>query len=134
MRALGLDWGEQRIGVAVSDPLGMTALPLEHVHNDDGLIAALKGTIEKYSADTIVLGLPKNMDGSEGASAAKVKDLKDKLEVTLGITVKLWDERLTTKMAERVLIDSGVSRGKRKGIVDSISAAMMLQSYMDSIK
>jgi putative holliday junction resolvase len=134
MRILGLDWGEVRIGVAISDPLGITAQPQPYIVNDKHLIPNLKDLVIRYSISSIVLGNPKQMNGQPGISSGKVSLFKDKLIGALGINVLLWDERLTTKMAEKALISSGTSREKRKTIIDSISAGMMLQSYIDSIK
>lgn len=134
MRYLGLDWGERKVGVALSDPLGITAQPLPYVENNDRLLPTLNDLAQKNSVKEIVVGLPRNMNGTEGASADKVKALRDRLKKDLDMNVVLWDERLTTKMAERTLIDSGVSRSRRKSVVDSMSACFMLQSYMDSRK
>jgi len=134
MRLLGLDWGTSKVGIAISDPLGITAQPLHYLKNDATLMNAISSLIDKNSVEAIILGFPKNMNGSEGDSADHVKEFRDKLAGGLGIEVKLWDERLTTKTAMRTLIDSDVSRKKRKQIIDSASACVMLQGYMDSIR
>jgi putative Holliday junction resolvase len=134
MRLLGLDWGEIRIGVSVSDPLGMTALPLSYIKNDKNCIAELKDLIEKYDIGEIVVGLPKTLKGDLGVAASKVIGFCDVLKKQLDIKVSLWDERLTTKMARASLVGAGVSREKMKQSIDSYSASVMLQSSMDSRK
>lgn len=132
MRIIGLDWGEARIGVAVTDPLGITALPLFNIANNGEFIGKLKEVIKKYDAGEIVLGLPYRMRGGSGTAASKVNDFRKKICDEIPIKVVLWDERLTTKIAQRALSDLGSSRKKRKDLIDAASAGIMLQSYMDS--
>lgn len=132
MRILGLDWGEVRIGVAVSDPLGITAQPLITLNNDKDLIENLKGIIDKYHAEEIILGLPKQLDGRVGIAAGKAKDFCEKLQSELPLKVSLWDERMTTKIAQMYSRESGASRKKGKSFLDAATAGIMLQSYMDS--
>lgn len=134
MRIIGLDWGEARIGVAVSDPLGITAQPLFYIENNEKFVAKLKEVITKYDAGEIVLGLPYRMSGSPGIAASKVKDFCKKISGEIPINVILWDERLTTKIAQRALSDLGASRKKRKSFIDAASAGIILQGYIDSRK
>jgi putative Holliday junction resolvase len=132
MRILGIDWGESKVGIAVSDPLGITAQPLPYIKNDQSMFVQLKAIIEKFEIEIILLGYPRQMSGKEGIAASKVRSFCENIKNELNIPVNMWDERLTTKMAEKSLINAGISREKRKELVDSISASMMLQSYMDS--
>jgi putative Holliday junction resolvase len=132
MRIIGLDHGEKRIGVAVSDPLGLTAQPIAVIEPDQ-IIEELKMIIQEYGdVEEIVVGLPKKLSGELGPQAEKVlkfiEDLKDNLQVK----VTAWDERLTTAAAERSMIDAGLSRSKRKKIIDKSAAALILQSYLDN--
>jgi len=132
-RILGVDYGEKRVGLALSDPLGITAQNLEVIENrgDDALVRDLADRVKRHDARRVVLGLPRNMDGSAGPKARYVEALAQKLEAALGIPIIRIDERLTTRQAERVLIDADVSRAKRKKVVDKMAAALILQSYLD---
>lgn len=132
MRVIGLDWGEKRVGVAVSDPLGISALPVRSLDNDDKLIENLKNIIREYDAGEIVLGLPRQMSGASGAAASKTMKFCEKLSKELPIKVSLWDERLTTKAAQGAFQASGAPRKKRKAFIDAVAAGIMLQSYIDS--
>jgi putative Holliday junction resolvase len=134
MRLIGLDWGTARIGVAVSDPMGITALPLFSIENNEKFLGKLKETIGQYDAGEIILGLPKQMNGEQGIAAEKVKDFCKKIVSEIPVKVTLWDERLTTKIAQGSFIASGASRKKRKGFIDAAAAGIMLQSYIDSKK
>jgi putative Holliday junction resolvase len=134
MRIIGLDWGEARIGVAVSDPLGLTALPLDHLKNDNNVMPNIKKIIQKYNAEEIVVGRPINMNGSKSASTIKAEEFQDFLSKGLDIKVSLWDERFTSKIAEKALIESGFSRSSRKDLIDSSAASIMLQGYMENKK
>jgi putative holliday junction resolvase len=135
MRILGLDVGDRTIGVAVSDPLGLTAQGITTINRkkEDDDIAELKKICAEYSVETIVCGLPKNMNGTVGEQGQKVLEfcniLKDKVE----IPIKMWDERLTTAAAERAMLEANLSRAKRKKIVDKMAATYILQGYLDSI-
>jgi len=131
MRIMGLDWGEKRIGVSISDPLGITAQPLPYIYNDSKLIENLTGLLNKYGIETVILGNPLMLSGRPGISADKVRHFHEMLSSKLPVKISIWDERLTSKAAERSLIEAGVSRKKRKGVIDSSSACLMLQSYMD---
>ncbi len=132
MRILGIDYGEARIGVAVSDPLGITALPLPFIANDRGALLKLKGLIQKYGIEEIVAGLPRKMSGELGASAEKVKSFCTMLEKELKVRTVFMDERLTTKLVERAYHEAGTSSKKMRKNVDSSSACVILQDHMDS--
>jgi putative holliday junction resolvase len=134
MRLLGLDVGDRRIGVAVSDETGLLASPvatLERVgpRKDLQAIAAL---VREHGAAAIVLGLPRNMDGSIGAQAEKVRRLGEALAPVARVPIHFWDERLTTVEAEQILIERDVSWQRRKGLVDQVAAVLILQGYLDA--
>lgn len=134
-RIIGLDLGSVTCGVAVSDLMGMIASPVETVRfESDDYDACLKKLIpifKKYAVDTIVLGLPKHMNGDIGIRGNISIEFKKKLE-ELGMTVTLWDERLTTVSAERFLIQADMSRKKRKKVIDQMAAVTILQDYLNS--
>jgi putative Holliday junction resolvase len=132
MRSLGLDHGKVRIGVAISDPLGITALPLEFIKNNKEAIKAIIEVIKKYSVSKVVLGMPRKMDGKEGEAAENVRKFGKEVSKASGVELEYWDERLTSKMAEKGFIEAGMSREKRRSIIDSTAAAIMLQGYMDA--
>lgn len=132
MRLIGLDWGEARIGVAVSDPLGISALPLFSIENNGKFLDRLKEVIGQYDAEEIILGLPKQMNGELGIAAEKAKDFRNKIVSEIPVKVTFWDERLTTKMAQGSMMAGGASRKKIKGFIDAAAAGIMLQSYIDS--
>lgn len=133
---IALDVGDVRIGVAVSDLLGITANPREtyvRKKNDvDADIAYFCEYAKREDADAFVLGLPKNMDGTEGPRAEVTRQFGDMLEKASGILVYYQDERLTTVSAERMLIDADVRREKRKKVIDKVAATIILQAYLDS--
>lgn len=133
---IALDVGDVRIGVAVSDLLGITANPREtyvRKKNDvDADIAYFCEYAKREEADAFVLGLPKNMDGTEGPRAEVTRQFGDMLEKASGISVYYQDERLTTVSAERMLIDADVRREKRKKVIDKVAATIILQAYLDS--
>lgn len=136
MRILGLDYGERRIGVALCDELGITAQGLTTIHRKNRKIdtEAIAGIVKEYGVETIVLGYPLMLDGSEGIQCAKVKSFAKQLEFLLSIPVIFQDETLTTKAAEEMLRLANVKREKIKLVVDKVAAAMILQSYLDSRK
>lgn len=133
MRVLGIDYGEKRVGLAISDLTGFIANPYK-VLQIRGMRHALEQIvkeIDELEAELVVIGLPLNMDGSQGASAELALKLKDKLAARTKIPVETFDERLSTVAAERVLIDADVSRKKRRKVVDKMAAAIILQTYLD---
>lgn len=135
MRWLGIDLGDRRIGVALSDPFEITAQAHTVRQRGNSLAADLdffQELIKKQEVDGIVLGLPRNMNGSEGPMAAKVRLFGDKLTERTGIPVQYWDERLSTASAERILIEADLSRQKRRQKIDQVAAAIILQNFLDS--
>ena len=133
MRLIGLDVGESRIGVALSDPLGKTAQPLETVARDEESVRRLADLVAETGAGTIVVGLPLLLDGSEGRQAGLVRQFADELAGAVDVPVVFTDERLTTRQAERVLVTGKVKRGKKREATDMIAAALILRSYMDGL-
>jgi putative Holliday junction resolvase len=137
MRIIGLDLGTKTLGVAVSDELGWTAQGIETIkineENRDYNFARLTEIINEYSIEKIVLGMPKNMNGSIGPRAEASQKFADILTKKFNLPVILWDERLTTMAAERMLISADVSRKKRKQVIDKMAAVMILQGYLDSL-
>ncbi|NCB93646.1 MAG: Holliday junction resolvase RuvX [Clostridia bacterium] len=136
MRIMGLDYGSKTVGVAVSDPLGLTAQGVEIVRRKTEnkmrqTLARIEELIEQYQVEKIVLGLPKNMNNTLGDRAEKSLELKETLERRTGLAVVMWDERLTTVSANRVLMETGVRRENRKEHVDEIAAIFILQGYLD---
>ena len=133
MRIMGLDVGEKTIGVAISDALGWTAQGLETIKRtslkED--IVKLKEIISRWEVSRIVIGLPKNMNGSMGPQGEKVIEFAKQLKEKTSVDVVLWDERLTTVAAERLLIEADVSRAKRKKVIDKLAATYILQGYLD---
>ncbi|MBQ3665867.1 MAG: Holliday junction resolvase RuvX [Lachnospiraceae bacterium] len=139
MRILGLDYGSKTVGVAVSDELLITAgavevIRREHENKLRKTLARIEQLISEYEVDKIVLGFPKNMNNTEGERCEKTLAFKEMLEKRTGLVVELWDERLTTVSADRVLIQTGVRRENRKKYVDSIAAVFILQGYLDACK
>ena len=136
MRILGLDYGSKTVGVAVSDPLGFTAQGVEIIRRKSEnkmrqTLARIEELIAEYQVEEIVLGLPKNMNNTLGDRAEKSLELKETLERRTGLPVVMWDERLTTVSANRVLMETGVRRENRKEHVDEIAAVFILQGYLD---
>lgn len=138
MRVLGLDYGSKTVGVAVSDPLGITAQGVETIERKDEnklrkTLARIEELVKEYTVETIVLGFPKNMNNTVGERGEKTLEFQAMLERRTGVPVVLWDERLTTVEAERTLMESNVRRENRKKYVDKIAAVFILQGYLDSI-
>lgn len=133
MRILGIDLGEKRIGISISDELGITAqgLPTINSANEIDNLNDIKKIIDKYEVEKIILGLPKNMNGSLGKQAKKAISFAEKLKKTFQLPVELEDERLTTNKAEKLLIEDDRSRKKRKKVIDKMSAVIILQSFLD---
>ena len=130
MRIMGLDVGEKRIGVAISDPLGYIAQGISIIKRED--IEGLKKIVSDYDIERIIVGLPKNMDGSIGGQGKKVLAFIEDLKREIALPILTWDERLTTKEAEGILLKADLSRAKRKRVIDKLAAALILQSYLDS--
>ena len=135
MRILAIDHGSKRMGIAVSDELKMIAQPLEFVPAEPfaGFLKRLDELIRDKEVELILVGLPRNMDGSYGPAALKVEDFVAALKGALSVPIKTWDERLTSAQANRLLIQGNVRREKRKEKVDKMAAAILLQSYLDSL-
>ncbi|HLP75433.1 MAG TPA: Holliday junction resolvase RuvX [Candidatus Paceibacterota bacterium] len=135
MRILALDHGTKRIGVALSDELKMIAQPLEFIPAEPfvDFLLRLKEIIREKEVELILLGLPRNMDGSYGPATLKVQEFAAVLKDKIAIPIQLWDERLTSAQAQRFLIEGKVRREDRKQKVDKTAAAILLQSYLDSL-
>ena len=135
MRILALDPGTKRIGIALSDELKMIAQPLEFIAAEPfaDVVARLRELVRDKQVELILVGLPRNMDGSYGPAALRVQDFVAALKGALTVPIRTWDERLTSAQANRVLIQGNVRRDKRKEKVDKMAAAILLQSYLDSL-
>lgn len=131
MRIMGLDFGDRTIGVAVSDEFFWTAQGITTIRRSAREMKELSELMEKYSVGEIVLGYPKNMNGSLGPRAQLTEDFAERLRTRFGLPVALWDERLTTAAATRTLLEADVSRAKRKKVIDKIAAVFILQGYLD---
>lgn len=136
MRIMGLDFGSKTVGVAISDPLLITAQGIEIIRRKDEnklrqTLARIEELILEYEVKEIVLGLPKNMNDTEGPRVMLTMDFKEKLERRTGLPVHTWDERLTTVAADKTMIEAGVRRENRKEYVDKIAAVLILQGYLD---
>ena len=138
MRIIGLDFGDKTIGVSVSDPFGWTAQGVEIIRRDNPMefkksMRRLAELVEEYQAEVIVLGYPKNLDGSEGERCVKTKDFCSRIEKRFPkVQVILWDERFSTVAAERSLREIGLRHDKRKSVIDKMAAVHILQGYLDS--
>ena len=137
MRILGLDYGSKTVGVAVSDPLGLTAQGVEIIRRKSEnklrqTLARIEELAAQYQVEKIVLGFPKNMNNTLGQRAEETMEFQAMLERRTGLQVILWDERLTTMESERILQSGGVRRENRKERIDWMAATLILQSYMDS--
>ena len=137
IRIMGLDFGSKTVGVAVSDPLGITAQGIEIVRRTSEnklrkTLARIEELVTEYEVTEIVLGFPKNMNNTIGERAEKSLAFKEMLERRTGLPVGMWDERLTTVAANRTLIEGGVRRENRKDYVDMLAAVYILQGYLDS--
>lgn len=137
MRVLGLDYGSKTVGVAVSDPLGITAQGIETIQRPKETklrttLARIEEIIKEYSVDKIVLGYPKNMNNTLGPRVTATLEFKEMLEKRTGLPVMLWDERLTTVQAEHTLQEAKVRREERKKYIDKIAAVIILQGYLDA--
>ena len=135
MRTLAIDHGTVRMGIALSDELGMIASPLEFIPAEPfaDFLARIKQLIAEKEVGLILIGMPRNMDGSFGPAAEKVRACVAQLKESVTVPIRTWDERLTSKQANRMMIEGGVRREQRKEKVDSLAAAILLQSYLDSV-
>ena len=135
MRILGLDIGDKTIGIALSDPLGYTAQGIKTIirKSKKADLEELKNLCLQYQVDTIVAGLPKNMNGTIGPQGEKVMSLCELIKNETNLPLKLWDERLTTVAANRAMLEADLSGAKRKKIVDKMAATYILQGYLDSL-
>lgn len=135
MRILGLDIGQKTIGLAISDPLGLTAQGITTIHrkNKKSDIEELKKVCKEYEVETLVIGLPKNMNNSIGFAGEKIQEFSKLIEEEIGLKIEFWDERLTTVAAHRAMLEADLSRGKRKKIVDKVAATYILQGYLDRL-
>jgi len=131
---MGLDYGDKRIGVALSDAFGWTAQGVEVIERkrEGGDLERISELVREYGVDAIVVGLPKNMNGSIGPRGELCMAFAEQLRQALSVPVHLWDERLTTVAAQRTLLEADVSRRKRKQVVDKMAATLLLQNYLDS--
>ena len=136
MRIMGLDFGSKTVGVAISDPLLITAQGIEIIRRKEEnklrqTLARIEELIVEYGVEEIVLGYPKNMNNTEGVRVELTKEFQDKLERRTGLPVYLWDERLTTVAADKAMMEAGIRREERKEHVDRIAACIILQGYLD---
>lgn len=136
MRIMGLDFGSKTVGVAISDPLLITAQGIEIIRRKEEnklrqTLARIEELIVEYGVEEIVLGYPKNMNNTEGVRVELTKEFQDKLERRTGLPVYLWDERLTTVAADKAMMEAGIRREERKKHVDRIAACFILQGYLD---
>lgn len=139
MRILGLDYGTKTVGVAMSDPLLLTARGIEIIRRDHEnklrkTYARIEELIREYGVEKIVLGYPRNMDDTEGERCTRTKEFMEGLKRRTGLPVILWDERLTTVAADEIMIEAGLTREERKQYVDKIAAAIILQEYLEHIR
>lgn len=136
MRIIGLDYGSKTVGVAISDPLGLTAQGIETITRKDEnklrkTYARIEDLIREYEVERIVLGYPKNMNDTEGERVQKTLAFKEALERRTGLEVILWDERMSTVASERILMEGNVRRENRKAYIDKMAAVFILQGYLD---
>lgn len=136
MRIMGLDFGSKTVGVAISDPLLLTAQGIEIIRRKEEnklrqTLSRIEELIVEYGVEEIVLGYPKHMNNTEGVRVELTKEFQDKLERRTGLPVTLWDERLTTVAADRAMMEAGIRREERKEHVDRIAACFILQGYLD---
>ena len=136
MRIMALDVGSRTIGIACSDALLMTAQGIEPIRRTslENDFNRLRELISEYEVHELVVGMPKNMNGTKGERAEKTEEFVEKMKAVIDLPVTFWDERLSTVMAERQLIAADVSRKKRKGVIDKMAAVVILQGYLDRLQ
>lgn len=132
-RVMAVDPGERRMGVALSDETALIAQPLETYQRTSlaADLAHIRGLVERYEVDEVVVGLPVQLDGRPGPASQRVQSFVERLQRELSVPVVTWDERLTSKAAERMLIEADVSRRKRRDVVDRVAAAILLEGYLE---
>lgn len=130
-RYLGIDYGSKRVGLAISDALGLTAQPLEVVSRPEAA-ERVRELVDQLDIERLVMGLPTGLAGGEGGSAEAAREFAERLGRDLGVDVVLVDERFTSRIAESALLESGMKRRRRRDTVDKVAAALILQSYLDS--
>ena len=136
-RILGIDYGSHRVGLSLSDPLGIIARPIEAIKNDSDLIDGLKQTVKCESIKLVVVGMPLNLKGQHAQKAEEVQKFIERLKKEIDIEVATWDERFTTTIAHQTMITMGTKkkeRQKKNGRIDSMAAALILQGFLDSTK
>ena len=135
MRTLAIDHGTVRMGIALSDELGMIASPLEFIPAEpfEGFVTRLQHILREKEVGLILIGMPRNMDGSYGPATEKVRECVAKLKESITVPIRTWDERLTSVQANRIMRQNNVRRDQKKEKVDSMAAAILLQSYLDSV-
>lgn len=133
MRILALDYGTRRVGIAISDELGLLARPLGFLPAQpfETFVQRLQALLEQHRVKRVLVGIPRNMDGSYGPAAETVRNWMSRLQQSLAIPLVPWDERLTTVQAHRMLYEAGLAGRKHRGRIDSSAAAILLQSYLD---
>lgn len=135
MRILGLDYGSKTVGVAMTDALGMTVQPYKTIQRDREsklrqTLSEIAEIVEQYQIKKIVMGLPLNMDDTEGDRAAKTRDFAEKLKLRVAVPIEFTDERLTTMEAEEILDQSGIPRSEQKNVIDQVAAQLILEQYL----
>jgi putative Holliday junction resolvase len=136
MRILAIDHGAKRIGIALSDELKMIAQPLEFIPAEPlaSFVKRLMQLVQEKEVELIIVGMPRNMNGSYGPAAVKVEEFIEVLKSAVSVPIKIWDERLTSAQANRILLAGNVRREKRKQKIDKMAAAILLQSYLDNLQ
>ena len=135
MRILGLDYGSKTVGVAMTDALGMTVQPYKTIQRDREsklrqTLSEIAEIVEQYRIEKLVMGLPLNMDDTEGDRAAKTRDFAEKLKLRVAVPIEFTDERLTTMEAEEILDQSGIPRSEQKKVIDQVAAQLILEQYL----
>ncbi len=136
-RIIGIDYGSKRIGLSISDPLGIIARPIDALVNNDAFFTALKTIVQHEQVKLFVVGMPLNLKGQTAFKAEEVRDFIDRLKRETGLDIVTWDERFTTTIAQKTLREMGTKKSERQkkdGRIDSMAAAILLQSYLDSTK
>lgn len=135
MRILGLDYGSKTVGVAMTDALGMTVQPYKTIQREREsklrqTLSEIAEIVEQYQIEKIVMGLPLNMDDTEGNRAAKTRNFAEKLKLRVAVPIEFTDERLTTMEAEEILDQSGIPRSEQKKVIDQVAAQLILEQYL----